>query len=61
MRIRRDAAIQMPDWKNTARNVRINVQKSPLNDEIMSRLEATTKAIEESRKRNQILVGTLPR
>ena len=61
MRIKRDAAIQMPSWRNTARNERINVEKSSLNDEVMDRLEATTKAIEESKKRNQILVGTLAR
>ena len=60
MQIKRGDPLRMPKWKTSGKAVCITIRESELDNEIMSRLEAATKAIRDSKKADRVLVGTLP-
>ena len=60
MQVKRGRPFQMPEWKNSGEGARVRVEKTELDEEVMKRLEASTKAIQASKK-DRVLVGTLPR
>jgi len=61
LQIKPGKPIEMPEWRSSGVNMRVRVERTDLDDKVMSRLAATSRALEESGKKDRVLVGTLPR